>query len=418
MTTNPRLSATLSLAGRTSLSACLVVLACWLALRLDFRQPFVGYGIGGAFLVLMASRPKYKQIAIVLLAAAAIAFFVIRAPENPANLVVQLSGSLGLATLLYLCCKVLWEPTHARQETFRVLLPSGVMTFMVFGSMYSLNMASYLHATTFDLYSFVLDGCLGFQASFACGRILLAKPWLFPLVKLTYEGVVLAMAAFYCGFMARRKRPIWELIELLFGAAMVGYLFFSVFPVTGPRYAFASYFPGGTLPYPMLPLVQLRRVPVDWLIPRNGVPSLHFTWALLIWWNSGSLPRWARASAFLFVLATFFDTLATGEHYLFDLIAAFPFSLCMQAVMVRTVEFRKRERWLPALCGGVLFLGWLILCRFGLDLLLRSRSLSWCLVLASSAISVIWAFRLPALIGEMQPQSAPRLQAQAAASGG
>ncbi|MGA1986073.1 MAG: phosphatase PAP2 family protein [Candidatus Sulfotelmatobacter sp.] len=403
----------LSLALRTAAIACLVVLADIAALHLDFRQPFVGYGIGGACLLLLAGRPNWRQVGIVVLAAAMIAFFVVRRIEDAVTLLIQLTGSLGLASLLFLCCKAVWEPRQARSQTFRILLPSCVMTFMIFGSVYSLNMASYLHAKTFDLYTFVFDGSLGFQPSFASGRALAANSWLIPLVRLTYEGIVLAMAAFYAAFMARREKPIWELIELLFAAAMVGYLFFSVFPVCGPRYGFPASFPGANFAYSRLAGLQLQRIPVDWLIPRNGVPSLHFTWALLIWWNTRTLPRWGRAAATAFVLATAFDTMATGEHYLFDLIAALPFALCMQASMVRTVAFRNRERWLPVLCGGAMFLGWLMLCRFGLPLLLQSQFLPWSLALASSVVSIVWAFRLPALIPEMQTRVASRATVEA-----
>jgi len=406
----------LPIAIRTAVIACLVVLADVAALHLDFRQPFVGYGIGGACLLLLASRPSWRQVVIVIVAGAMIAFFVVRRIEDAVTLVIQLTGSLGLATLLFLCCKVVWEPREARSATFRILLPSSVLTFMIFGSVYSLNMASYLHAKTFDLYTFVFDGSLGFQPSFACGRALAANSWMIPLVRLTYEGIVLAMAAFYAAFMARRQKPIWELIELLFAAAMVGYLFFSVFPVCGPRYGFPASFPGADFPYSRLAGLNLQRIPVDWLIPRNGVPSLHFTWALLIWWNTRSLPRWGRVTATAFVLATAFDTMATGEHYVFDLIAALPFALCMQASMIRTVAFRNRERWLPVLCGGSMFLGWLALCRFGLPLLLQSPFLPWSLALASSAISIVWAFRLPALIPEMQSRVASQAKVKAVAA--
>ena len=416
MAASENLASPLPIAIRTAVIACLVVVADIAALHLDFRQPFVGYGIGGACLLLLAARPNWRQIGIVLLATAMIAFFVVRRIEDAATLVIQLTGSLGLASLLFLSCKAVWEPRQARSKTFRILLPACVMTFMIFGSVYSLNMASYLHSKTFDLYAFVFDGSFGFQPSFACGRTLAANSWLIPLVRLTYEGIVLAMAAFYAAFMARREKPIWELIELLFAAAMVGYLFFSMFPVCGPRYGFPASFPGADFPYARLESLNLQRIPVDWLIPRNGVPSLHFTWALLIWWNTRTLPRWGRVAATAFVLATAFDTMATGEHYLFDLIAALPFALCMQASMVRTVAFRNRERWLPVLCGGAMFLGWLILGRFGLSLFLQSEFLPWSLALASSALSIVWAFRLPALIPEMQSRMASTAKVKAVAA--
>lgn len=397
---------TLPLVVRAPVIFLLIMLADFCALHLDFRQPFIGYGIGGAFLLFLAVRPNWRQVFLVLAATAMIAFFVFHTRlEDAATVFVQVSGSLGLATWLFLASKAVWEPHTDRKKTYRILLPASALTFLVLASVYSLNMASYLHAKTFDLYTFVFDGSLGFQPSFTCGRILGANAWLFPLVKVTYEAIVLAMAVFYVAFMGRRERPIWELIELPFAAAMVGYLFFSVFPVCGPRYGFPASFPWGHTPYSDLAGMKLERIPINWLVPRNGVPSLHFSWALLIWWNTRTLPRWARITALAFVLATAFDALATGEHYLFDLIAALPFSLCMQACMIRTVEFRNRSRWLPALWAGATFLVCLAIGRFGSPLMLASRILPWLLAGVSSYVSIAWAFRLPALIPEMLPET-------------
>jgi len=270
-----------------------------------------------------------------------------------------------------------------------------------------------------DLYAYAFDGTLGFQPSFVLGKLLNNNPWLFPAVKVSYEGIVLAMAALYAGFMARREKPLWELIELLFGPAMVGYLFFSVFPVCGPHYAFAVDFPNAYLPYPMLHRLALESIPVLPAFPRNAVPSLHLTWALLIWLNTRGLPRWARLAAAALALATVFDTLATGEHYLFDLIVSLPFTLWMQACMVRTVKFGARERWLPALAGCAMFLTWLVIGRFGFHWMVVSRYLVWSLVAASSGVSVAWAVRLPAMIPEMisQPRPVSGLKAMTAAVG-
>jgi hypothetical protein len=393
---------------RSVLIALLVVLADFIALRLDFRQPFVGYGIGGAFLVFIAARPKWNQLVLVSLASLMIGFFVFHTHvKDVTDITVEIIGSLGLASLLVLFCKLVWEPWGDCKPTLRLLLPASVLTFMVFGSVYSLNMASYLHAKTLDLYTFVFDGSLGWEPSFLCGRILAGHTWLFPVVKVTYEGILFAMAAFYAAYLPRRDKPVWELIELLFAAAMIGYLFFSIFPVSGPRYAFPGDFPWTDLSHERLAALNLRRIPVDWLVPRNGVPSLHFTWALLIWWNTRSLNRWARVSALLFVIATVFDTLATGEHYLFDLMAALPFSLWMQASMIRTVGFRDRRRWLPALCGAAMFIALLVIGRFGIPFLLENQWLACALAIVVPTVSLIWAFRLPALISEMESSAQP-----------
>jgi hypothetical protein len=61
---------------------------------------------------------------------------------------------------------------------------------------------------------------------------------------------------------------------------------------------------------------------------RNCMPSLHLTWAALLWINAR--PVWLRWSAFAFMLITAYTTLATGEHYVLDLVAAVPFTWVVQ----------------------------------------------------------------------------------------
>jgi hypothetical protein len=169
----------------------------------------------------------------------------------------------------------------------------------------------------------------------------------------------------------------------------------------------------------MLHRLALESIPVLPAFPRNAVPSLHLTWALLIWLNTRGLPRWGRAAAATLAFATVFDTLATGEHYLFDLIVSLPFTLWMQACMVRTVKFSDRKRWLPALVGFAMFLTWLMIGRFGFHWMLVSRYLIWTLAAASSAVSLVWAMKLPAMIPEMirQPQPPSGLKAMTAVVG-
>ena len=397
--------------------ACLLLvgLAVLGVTRLDFRQPFIGYGLGGAFLLFVAARQGTARLALVAAIGVMFAVPIVRGHyEDVPALLVQIIGALGLASLLLLGCTIAWRGREREPAAYLALLPGATLTFMILAAMYSLNMASLLHQTTLDLYAFAFDGCLGFQPSFELGRIMFGHPWVFTLVKMSYEGIVLAMAAVYAGYMPRRQKPIWELIEMLFAPAIVGYLFFSIFPVCGPRYALSSYFPNTYLPYSTLPRLILERVPVSPMFPRNGVPSLHMTWALVIWLNSRGLPRWARAAALALVLATAFDTLATGEHYLFDLVVALPFTLCMQACMARTVSFARRERWMPALAGGMLFLAWLAVARYGFHWLVTSRLLAWSLVTASSVLSLFWATRLPAMIPEMEQVSDPHAKSLSA----
>ncbi len=57
--------------------------------------------------------------------------------------------------------------------------------------------------------------------------------------------------------------------------------------------------------------------------PRNAMPSLHMTWALLALWYSPRRLLWASAVS---VRLTALATVGLGEHYLIDLAAAVPFT--------------------------------------------------------------------------------------------
>jgi hypothetical protein len=64
--------------------------------------------------------------------------------------------------------------------------------------------------------------------------------------------------------------------------------------------------------------------------PRNCMPSMHLTWTLLLWVYSKNAWKWIfGAIAFL----TAWATLATGEHYILDLVAAMLFTWGIVAVV-------------------------------------------------------------------------------------
>ena len=77
--------------------------------------------------------------------------------------------------------------------------------------------------------------------------------------------------------------------------------------------------------YVILPAVGPAHVG-DPSAPRNCMPSMHVTWALLIFMNSRGK---ARLLAGVFVALTAAATLATGEHYSPDLVAALPWAWAM-----------------------------------------------------------------------------------------
>jgi hypothetical protein len=83
---------------------------------------------------------------------------------------------------------------------------------------------------------------------------------------------------------------------------------------------------------------------------------------------------------------------------------------------VRAVSFRKPERWLPTVTGCAMFLACLAIARFGFQWMLVSRMVPWTPIVMSSALSLTWAVRLPALIPEMYVPQPAKLRAVAAAA--
>jgi hypothetical protein len=65
-----------------------------------------------------------------------------------------------------------------------------------------------------------------------------------------------------------------------------------------------------------------------------------------------------------FVVFTVTSTLGTGEHYLVDLVVAFPFAIMVQALADYTLPLRDPQRWRPLLAGLLMTLAWMGALRF------------------------------------------------------
>lgn len=122
------------------------------------------------------------------------------------------------------------------------------------------------------------------------------RPWASGPLLLTYEAlptVYLLIILFTRGY--KRSRLI---LSGLLGGILVMPCYL-LFPAVGPAHV------------------------SDPSAPRNCVPSMHLTAALFFWINT---EKWVRWCAAIFAALTAVATLATGEHYVFDLVAAVPWT--------------------------------------------------------------------------------------------
>jgi PAP2 superfamily len=122
------------------------------------------------------------------------------------------------------------------------------------------------------------------------------------LFFIVYDSLPLAMAA-GIALSDHPRRVAWALLTV----GIIALPLYIAFPATGPRW----------VSHPQA--------------PRNCMPSLHFTWAIMLAYYS---TRRLRPAFILFAALTAIATLTTGEHYLVDLIAAIPFTwFCIWAVV-------------------------------------------------------------------------------------
>ena len=259
------------------------------------------------------------------------------------------SMMLGLGSLLIQ--GVLLPFSGATFKNRWTAFSSGVacVVFLMFSTVPLLFAAAHT-PLTFDLYLLEFDRALGGDISFWISRVVLSSNLLLNLVAFAYGGLALDVAIVVGSQLFEQRTGRCNLLLVLGAAGAVGYLLYPVVPANGPRFLFPD-FPHHT-PAAIVP----RLIPVDADAMRNAVPSLHFSWTLLIFWmarNRQTLVRWT-AGAFLGL--TFVATMALGQHYFVDLVVALPFTI----VFIGLSERKYRV----AIGAAAILFGWLFTLRF------------------------------------------------------
>ena len=239
---------------------------------------------------------------------------------------------------------------------------------------------------TLDLYTLYADLSFGFNPSMWCNR------WV-------YESLILAIASTYALSLGKRGQPA-RVLAVMILAGLAGIQAYRLLPACGPVYLLGSECFLGEIPASCATVgaADLRPVPLDPSFPRNAMPSLHVGWALLVYWTCRE-SRW-RWVALAYLVVTALATLAGGEHYLVDLVAAFPFSLAIWAICCPL-------QWSPervlTIFGSVLgLLLWIAVIRFYPGLLWSSVVTPWLL----SALLVGGAIYCFGRLSKMQSTSA------------
>lgn len=381
-------------------TACVAVILVMVAAFFRMRSsPYIAFAFAGAFTVHMAMRPSRRELTLVVAGAAMFgaAYFLIHgemAGFFGASIRIT-GGFLGLGSLLLTTLQWFWAPQEEKRVYFERAREVGLIPALCLCSAIAVNLAIGLTPITYDRILYAFDTKFGGPPSWVIGRLFRAHPWLLKACGYVYNSLPLGLAA--CLAIQWRERQNnghnshVDLRWISVAIGVVGFLLYQVSPAAGPIYLF-----GKDFPFHVPDLAGFAIQPA-WLQPaaRNGMPSLHVGWTLLLFWNMRRRNWWMGVIAATYLALTALATLGFGEHYLVDLMVAPALALAIQAACTRTKKpAGSNFRWVALATGAAIILAWLIAFRTGIALRIPGGAATWSIALASVAIPATIGWRL------------------------
>lgn len=330
--------------GAALLSLIAVVFGCFWLFR-AVEAPFLAFAVMSGVVFWLASQPSLAEAWFNMAAAPALGVLYFQVHPNlgpyPFAMPVAIGAFLGLSSILILAWRGFRNPESLPDFLLAAFAPVSMIAIT-----FALWWTTALQPATFDAQLAAFDRMLGLDFSAEARALVSGAAWLSALCQIVYAALPLAMAI----LIAHARH--WKDTRLLASFAAAGaaaFVLYQICPATGPAHTGPQ-------------------------APRNALPSLHATWALLLYLRASTISLPARIAAAVFLVITLVATLGLGEHYLIDLVVAVPFTLAIHAAV--------RKRWwiaVPAMAGVV---GWLVLLRLNPPF---PAPLAWSLVAATLA---------------------------------
>jgi hypothetical protein len=230
----------------------------------------------------------------------------------------------------------------------------------------------------FDPRIYAFEEILGVRFSLMSARSFL---WLRPLSAVAsacYNLIAVGIALTASAQPTRARGE--DVVHATLIAGACGFALYFVAPAVGPEVSFGPFYPW-TLP--AVPLQPALLMAVEGA-PRNGMPSLHTIWALLIWFNTQGLPSVLKRALQVFVVLTLWAVMSPqGTHWFMDIVVSIPIAVAVQsAVLWRKVESAQRT-WTTAGVSAAVAAMWLVGFRLGTPLLEMTPVFAWTAVLAT-----------------------------------
>jgi hypothetical protein len=370
----------------------LLGLAAWLGTSEHFYKSallslFFGVTLASVVLIHFRVRPLWQDALCVLGEAGlftVIDFGLLHFRPSLAGI----ASFLGISSLAILGLRAIWSRDKEQEQMALAFVPALLFVTSDWGSTILLGWTEKANPRVLDLYLFSFDSSFRVQIAFLMGQAYALWPWFRAAGTAFYIGLPMIIGLVYAGQLLRdRWRAMSAMIAFLI-TGPVGVVFYNLFPAVGPVHIFLSQFPWKPIPADQAMRLLVEPIPVAGL--RNCMPSLHMGWVLLAWWYSRGLSVWERGMVMAFVVFTFFSTMGTGEHYLIDLVVAFPFAVFLQGLCALELRWNDWARVTAVVYGLLLTLAWIVVLRFALKVFWTTPVLPWtcCILTVASAIFV------------------------------
>ncbi len=367
---------------RISLTVVLVVGACYAAenayfLHLAKTEYTLLTTLLSITVLHLRIRPALSEFGLLTLSTGALMVVASRVDHFPPGIPVSLT-LLGLASLTIVGIRALWFSDGRRAIFFWGFIASFSLVCLGWIIPPLLGWVVRLNPKVFDLYLYSFDASLYFQPSFLVGAAFLKWPAFGKVSTLFYMGITSVCTVVFADQLLRDVKKALVIFYAFLWSGPIGIVFYNFFPAVGPGYLFGSNFP--LRPIPVSSIHRLLLEPVFLSGFRNAMPSLHMTWAVLGLWYSRGASWWVRFVAWAFFVFTIISTLGTGEHYLADLVVAFPFSLMIFASFPLASAYRDAWRVRCIVFGVGATVAWMTLLRFEPRVFWISPALPWSLI--------------------------------------
>jgi hypothetical protein len=366
---------------------------------LSMGSEFLWLCLASTAIIHLTVRPRWSEgllLALTTLAFSLFVFFILRFPPH----LMAVFALLGLSSLVILGLRAVWARKEGRELLLWAFVPS--VLFVAFGWLTPplLQYGETAHPKVLDLYLYSFDCSLGFQPSFLLGRAFQTWHWVRSISYFFYLGLSVPIAAVYAGQLVRNRKSALPVMLALLYCGPIGAIFYNIFPALGPVHLFHQDFPWHPLAISQARQLLLEPVPLSGF--RNAIPSLHMAWVLLAWWYCRGLSWWTKSVVLVFVFFTVLATLGSGEHYLVDLVVAFPFCVMVQGVFAFSLAWKNTPRLFSVLLGVSMVLAWLSILRFANPFFWISPAVPWSLIAATILASVLQQRKLEAATVEQE----------------